>query len=212
MIAPKGFYDFVKVFLDRFFAGALLIVLTPVIGAVALFVLATLGRPIIFSQLRLGRHGTPFTIYKFRTMRESVGEVDLDDDVKRHTPAGRLLRSLSLDELPQLWNVLRGDMSFVGPRPLLVEYLQFYSPLQARRMDVKPGMSGLAQVMGGNSLAWEERFRLDLQYVSSFSFRNDTVIVLKTVALLLKAILQPWKGGQSSQPFTPAGNTGSQKL
>lgn len=209
MVAPRKTYEFSKPFLDFLFAGILVVVLSPILATVAVFVVATLGRPVIFAQQRLGLHGKPFTIYKFRTMREGGGGADFSDDANRFVPAGRLLRSLSLDELPQLWNVLRGDMSFIGPRPLLVEYLPLSTHEQARRMDVKPGMSGLAQVLGGNSLEWEERFRLDLEYVGSFGPRGDLVILLKTVAVLLRAGRRPRKGGLSSQPFTPRGSAGS---
>jgi lipopolysaccharide/colanic/teichoic acid biosynthesis glycosyltransferase len=211
MAAPNKRYDFVKAFLDRLSAGILLVLAGPVMMVVAIFVAATLGRPIVFAQQRLGLRGRVFTIYKFRTMLEGGGDSGLADDANRHTSAGTLLRSLSLDELPQLWNVVKGDMSFIGPRPLLVEYLSLYAPAQARRMEVKPGITGLSQVLGGNSLSWEERFRLDLEYVDSYGLRRDIVILLKTGVVLTKAALRLRKGSHSSQPFTGRAGSGSQR-
>ncbi len=145
-----------------------------------------LGAPVLFRQARAGRHGKPFTLYKFRTMREAV---DADGqplpDELRLTRCGSLLRSLSLDELPQLWNILRGDMSVVGPRPLLVRYLPRYSREQARRHDVRPGITGWAQIHGRNALDWDERFRLDVWYVDHYGLTVDLQILLRTVACVL---------------------------
>lgn len=177
------------------FAGILLVVLKPVVVAEAVFVAATLGRPIIFAQRRAGQHEKIFTLYKFRSMREGGGEADLADNASRHVPAGKLLRSLSPGKPPHLWNALKGDMSFVGPRPPLVEYLPLYTLEQARRMAVKPGMSGSGQVLGGASLEWEERFWLDLEYVGSFDPRGGITVLVREVAVLLRAGRRPRKGG-----------------
>jgi lipopolysaccharide/colanic/teichoic acid biosynthesis glycosyltransferase len=147
------------------------------LAIVAAAVLLIEGRPVLFRQLRAGRGGRAFMMYKFRTMREGEGS-----DAERMTRLGALLRRTSLDELPQLWNVLKGDMSFVGPRPLPVRYLPRYSPVQARRHDVRPGITGWAQVNGRNSLSWEEKFRYDVEYVDSRSLAMDAKIIALTFA------------------------------
>ena len=159
---------------DFLIALILLIVLSPLLALLALAVRWKLGHPVLFAQTRPGLHGVPFEFYKFRTMsdaRNAAGE--LLPDAARLTPFGELMRKLSLDELPQLVNVLNGDMSLVGPRPLLMEYLPLYSERQAKRHAVQPGITGWAQVNGRNALAWEERFELDLWYVEHRSFRLD---------------------------------------
>jgi sugar transferase EpsL len=165
----------------------LMVVLFPVLAIVALLVKVKLGSPVIFTQLRPGLNGSLFRMYKFRTMR------DLRDsegrplpDAERLTRFGNLLRELSLDELPELWNVVRGDMSIVGPRPLLPEYLALYTPEQARRHDAKPGITGWAQVNGRNSLTWETRFALDVWYVDNRSLRLDLKILWLTVIKVAK--------------------------
>jgi lipopolysaccharide/colanic/teichoic acid biosynthesis glycosyltransferase len=150
------------------------------LAIVAVAVLLIEGRPVLFRQLRAGRGGRAFMMYKFRTMREGEGS-----DAERMTRLGALLRRTSLDELPQLWNVLKGDMSFVGPRPLPVRYLPRYSPVQARRHDVRPGITGWAQVNGRNSLSWEEKFRYDVEYVDSRSLAMDAKIIALTFARIL---------------------------
>ncbi len=172
----------IKPLLDRFFALILLVLLSPIIIATALIVVIGVGRPIWFAQQRPGLHGKIFTIYKFRTMsdeRDDRGE--LKSDEVRLSGIGKKIRSFSLDELPQLWNILRGEMSFVGPRPLLPEYLPLYTPRQARRHDVKPGITGWAQVNGRNAISWEEKFAYDSEYVDRISFRMDMKIVLLTI-------------------------------
>jgi lipopolysaccharide/colanic/teichoic acid biosynthesis glycosyltransferase len=179
-------YDALKRVLDFSFAGVLVVLLSPILLITALFVLVFLGRPVIFRQPRLGLRGKPFIIYKFRTMLKNDGSEEPGGDATRHVPAGRFLRALSLDELPQLWNVLKGDMSFVGPRPLLVEYLPLYTPEQARRMEVRPGITGLAQAEGRNSLSWEEKFALDLKYVDDRSLSLDTFIVAKSLLVIVR--------------------------
>jgi len=160
---------------DFLAAAAGLLVLAPLIACVAILIAAFMGLPVLFRQQRPGLRAAPFTVYKFRTMRQ--GEAD---DAERLTALGRWLRRLSLDELPQLWNVLRGDMSFVGPRPLLLEYLPLYSPEQARRHEVRPGITGWAQVNGRNAQSWEERLRLDVWYVEHRSFALDLKILWLT--------------------------------
>lgn len=144
-----------------------------------------LGRPVLFRQVRPGLHGEPFELIKFRTMLPVDHAKRQTDDASRMTPIGRNLRATSLDELPSLWNVVRGDMSLVGPRPLLMQYLTRYTPEQARRHDVRPGLTGLAQVSGRNSLTWEEKFVRDLEYVNNASIRTDLRILVSTVNCVL---------------------------
>jgi sugar transferase EpsL len=156
--------------------------LVPLMLAIALAVRLAMGSPVLFRQLRAGRHGRPFALVKFRTMREGEGP-----DEARLTPLGSLLRSTSLDELPELWNVLKGEMSLVGPRPLLLDYLPLYSPEQARRHEVRPGITGWAQVNGRNALSWEDKFRRDVWYVDHRSLALDLRILLLTVLKVLRA-------------------------
>ena len=166
---------------DLLVSAAALILLSPLIAALALLVRVRLGRPVFFRQQRPGQHGRPFKLIKFRTMVPAVAGADaVATDAQRLTPLGRFLRASSLDELPELWNVLRGDMSLVGPRPLLMQYLPRYSPEQARRHLVRPGLTGWAQVNGRNALRWEEKFALDVWYVDHRSFRLDLKILLLT--------------------------------
>jgi lipopolysaccharide/colanic/teichoic acid biosynthesis glycosyltransferase len=157
-----------------------LIVLSPLMASLALCVRLTLGSPVLFRQTRPGRRGEPFTLYKFRSMRPAQAGAAGTQERERLTRLGGLLRSLSLDELPELWNVLRGDMSLVGPRPLLMEYLPLYTPEQARRHEVRPGITGWAQVNGRNAISWEEKFRLDVWYVDHRSFWLDLKILALT--------------------------------
>lgn len=171
---------------DLAVALPLLVVTLPVQGVVAAMVALKLGRPVVFRQQRPGLHGKPFTLCKFRTMLPVDPARGLVDDASRMTGLGRFLRSTSLDELPTLWNVVRGDMSLVGPRPLLVRYLERYSPEQARRHEVRPGLTGLAQVSGRNSLSWEEKFRLDVEYVDRRSLGLDLRILRDTVRAVLR--------------------------
>ena len=174
--------------LDTFLSAVGLGITLPIIAATAIVIRLTLGSPIVFKQQRPGLDGRPFVLYKFRSMvdaRDKNGE-PLPDEA-RLTAVGHWLRKLSLDELPQLWNVLKGDMSLVGPRPLLMEYLPLYSPRQARRHAVRPGITGLAQVNGRNALSWEERFDLDVQYVENLSL----VLDLKIIGLTLMKLVRP---------------------
>lgn len=168
-------------------SGAALILLSPLFALLALLVRLRLGSPVFFRQMRPGLLGKPFSMVKFRTMTDARdAEGRLLPDGERLTPFGRFLRSTSLDELPELWNVLRGDMSLVGPRPLLLAYLDRYSPEQARRHEVRPGITGLAQVNGRNALTWEEKFRLDVVYVDTWTFGLDLRILAKTVVAVLR--------------------------
>ncbi len=168
---------------DILLSGAGLIVLAPVMAAVAAAVAVALGRPVLFRQVRPGLHGRPFRLVKFRTMLDAVGPDGQPlDDSERLTRFGRFLRASSLDELPELWNILKGDMSLVGPRPLLMRYLPLYTPEQARRHDVRPGLTGWSQVNGRNALSWPEKLALDTWYVDHRSFRLDLRILLMTVA------------------------------
>jgi len=163
-----------------------LLLLAPLLLVLAWLVRRRIGAPVLFRQIRPGLHGRPFALLKFRSMREALDEHGQPlPDAERLTPFGRFLRASSLDELPELWNVLRGDMSLVGPRPLLMEYLPLYSPEQARRHAVRPGITGWAQVNGRNALSWEEKFRLDVWYVDHRSFRLDLRILLLTLKRVL---------------------------
>lgn len=178
------------------------ILLLPLVVLIALLVLLFLGRPILFRQQRPGIRGKIFTLVKFRTMRESQGQVEqpLSDD-ERLTQLGRFLRRTSLDELPELTNILRGQMSFVGPRPLLVEYLPLYSQEQRRRHDVRPGLTGLAQVSGRNALTWEEKFALDVWYVDNWSLHLDAWILWRTVFSALSGRGVSAEGQATAEPF-----------
>jgi len=172
----------IKRLIDVVGAAAGLCLLAPLLLIIAVLVRRDLGRPILFRQVRPGRGGRPFTMYKFRTMRDlRDGQGRPLPDAERLTPLGRLLRRFSLDELPELWNVLRGDMSLVGPRPLLMEYLPRYTAEQARRHDVRPGITGLAQVLGRNALPFSQRLALDVQYVDRFSLWFDIKILWWTL-------------------------------
>lgn len=184
----KNVYKFfVKRCLDFVLSLMALILLSPVLLVVAVLVRVKLGTPIIFKQERPGRNEKIFRMYKFRTMtdqKDSEGRL-LPDEI-RLTPFGKKLRSTSLDELPELFNILKGDMSIVGPRPLLVKYLPLYNERQRHRHDVRPGFTGLAQVNGRNSISWEEKFEWDVKYVEGLSFGLDVKIIFQTVKTVLK--------------------------
>ena len=183
----KGWRGAGKRVIDFVLALTGLIILAPVLAAVALLIRVTMGSPVLFKQLRPGKHGKPFRLVKFRTMIESGTEqVSTRDDERRLTKVGSWLRNWSLDELPQLWNVLRGEMSLVGPRPLLMQYLEQYTPEQARRHDVKPGITGWAQIHGRNAVAWEKRFELDVWYVDHWSLWLD----IKTLWMTLMKVVR----------------------
>lgn len=176
----------IKRVFDLFVVLASAVVWIPVAALVALLVRYKIGSPVLFVQQRPGLHGKPFLIYKFRTMTNAVdAHGEPLPDAQRLTPFGRFLRSTSLDELPELWNILKGDMSLVGPRPLLMEYLPLYTPEQARRHDVRPGLTGWAQVNGRNAVTWAEKFRYDVWYVDNQSLALDVRILLLTVRAVL---------------------------
>lgn len=173
--------NFFKRFIDILLSLLALIILSPVLVVVAILVRIKLGGPVLFSQNRPGKDEKIFKMYKFRTMtdeRDFNGEL-LSDNI-RLTKFGKLLRATSLDELPELWNILKGDMSIVGPRPLLVQYLPLYNEEQKRRHEVRPGLTGLAQVSGRNAISWEEKFQLDVKYINQVTLINDFKIVLLT--------------------------------
>jgi undecaprenyl phosphate N,N'-diacetylbacillosamine 1-phosphate transferase len=175
------YVNLIKPLLDRFGALILLILFSPLILLTALMIAIRMGFPVYFTQKRPGLNGELFTIYKFRTMtneRDSSG--NLLPDAERLKGIGQFIRNLSLDELPQLVNVLKGEMSFIGPRPLLPEYLSLYTPEQAHRHDVKPGITGWAQINGRNAISWEEKFRYDIDYVDNISFALDLKIFFHT--------------------------------
>ena len=178
---------FFKRFLDFTLSLMALVVLSPVLFVVAILVRLKLGSPVIFCQERPGKDEKIFKLYKFRSMTDARDEDGnlLPDDV-RLTKFGRLLRSTSLDELPELWNIVKGDMSIVGPRPLLVGYLPYYTAEEKHRHDVRPGLTGLAQVNGRNTLTWEEKFRFDTSYVEKITFLVDVSIILKTIGKVFR--------------------------
>ena len=196
-----------KRLLDCIMALIGLIVLSPLMFIIAVLVRIKLGSPVIFKQPRPGLNEGIFTLYKFRTMideRDQNGE--LLPDERRLTAFGRWLRSTSFDELPELWNILKGDMSFVGPRPLLVDYLPFYNEKQRKRHRVRPGLTGLAQVSGRNALAWEERFALDVQYVDNVSLLGDLSIMVRTVLAVLRRVGISSESSVTMEVFKPTSN------
>ena len=196
-------YIYIKSLFDYSVALICLLFLTPLLFLVALYVWSRLGSPVLFRQQRPGYCGRPFGLLKFRTMtnhRDANGE--LLPDAQRLTPFGRWLRSSSIDELPGLLNILRGEMSFIGPRPLLMQYLPLYSPEQTRRHDVKPGFSGWAQINGRNAITWEEKFRLDVWYVDHQSFLLDLRIFVITIWKVLRREDISAVGEATMAPFT----------
>ncbi|PKN34774.1 MAG: UDP-galactose phosphate transferase [Deltaproteobacteria bacterium HGW-Deltaproteobacteria-19] len=182
-----GAGHFCKRVMDLAVGGCVFVLAIPVMALVALVIRLTLGRPVFFRQIRPGLNGRPFGLHKFRTMTDARnGEGRLLPDEARLTAFGRFLRSTSLDELPELWNVLRGDMSLVGPRPLLMAYLERYDSEQMRRHHVKPGLTGWAQVNGRNALTWEDKFRLDVWYVDNRNLVLDLKILFMTLGIVLR--------------------------
>lgn len=208
MTSSNNIYNkFVKRAMDFILSLIAIILLSPLLLLIAILVRLKLGSPILFKQERPGLNEKIFTLYKFRTMNEKRDEKGgLLPDNKRLTNFGRFLRSTSLDELPELFNILKGDMSFVGPRPLLVQYLPLYNSHQRRRHKVRPGLSGLAQVNGRNSISWEEKFELDVHYVENVSFLNDWKIIFLT---LKKVILREGINSSSTETMEPF--TGKEK-
>lgn len=177
----------IKRLVDIVISAAGLFLVSPVLVVLALLVRLKLGAPVLFCQRRPGLNGQPFVVFKFRTMTDAHdADGELLPDSERLAPFGRFLRSMSLDELPELLNVLKGEMSLVGPRPLMMKYLERYSPEQGRRHEVKPGITGWAQINGRNAATWEEKFRLDVWYVDNWSLWLDTKILLRSVLAVLK--------------------------
>lgn len=185
----RGIYErFIKRPMDCFLATLSLLFLSPVILILSLLVRVFLGSPVLFEQDRPGKDGKVFKLYKFRTMtdkRDEDGQLLADE--KRLTTFGKILRSSSLDELPELFNIIKGEMSLIGPRPLLVKYLPLYNEEQAKRHDVRPGLTGLAQSRGRNSLSWEEKFKLDVEYVNHITFLGDLKIIVDTIRSVLNS-------------------------
>ncbi|MGN1352117.1 MAG: sugar transferase [Clostridia bacterium] len=178
---------YIKRMLDFILSLIALIVLSPLMIIIGILVRIKLGKPVIFKQKRPGKNEKIFTLYKFRTMTDEKDEQgNLLADEKRLTKFGKFLRSTSLDELPELWNILKGEMAIVGPRPLLVEYLPLYNEEQKHRHDIKPGLTGLAQISGRNAIQWEEKFKEDIEYVNNITFIQDTKIILKTFIKVFK--------------------------
>ncbi len=200
-------YEIAKRTLDIVASTLLLVVLSPILLVVAVAVRIALGAPVLFRQSRPGRGGELFRILKFRTMREAAEDTDavtaVASDAERLTRLGRFLRATSLDELPTLLNVARGDMSFVGPRPLLPEYLPRYNDEQARRHEVRPGITGWAQVNGRNATSWEDRLAMDVWYVDHRSLRLDARILLLTVGTVLSRAGVSAEGVETMRPFDP---------
>lgn len=193
--------DYFKRPMDFIFSLLALIVLSPIFIIIAILVKMKLGSPIIFSQERPGKDGRTFRMYKFRTMTDERDEKgDFLPDNMRLTQFGKTLRSTSLDELPELWNIIRGDMSLVGPRPLLVEYLHLYDSRQKRRHEVRPGLTGLAQTSGRNAISWDEKFNLDIIYVDNISFFKDIKYILITVK---KVFFREGVSSETSQTMEP---------
>ena len=200
----KKMHRFLKRILDILGSGAGLIILSPVILITAHKISKEMGKPVFFNRLRAGQNGKPFNFYKFRTMTDAKDkEGNLLPDGERLTELGKKIRSSSIDELPQLWNVLKGDMSLVGPRPLWLDYVPLYSPEQKRRLDVPQGVTGWAQINGRNSLTWEQKFINDVWYVDNWSLWLDIKILFITVLKVLKhegisaegeATMTPFKG------------------
>ncbi len=189
----------IKRLMDLVLASCLLLLFAPVMLMIALLIRVTMGRPILFRQPRIGHKGRVFQIYKFRTMTDERDEQgNLLPDEQRLTPVGRFLRSLTLDELPELFNVIKGEMSLVGPRPLLVEYRDLYTPEQWRRHEMPPGMAGPVLASGRNLLSWEEKFKLDVWYVDHWSLWLDLKILFKTALKVLK------REGVSAEGFATA--------
>ena len=196
------YQKYIKRLLDIVLSFVAIIILSPIYIIVGILVLIFLGSPIIFKQERPGKNEKIFTLYKFRTMTSKKDkDGNLLPDEKRLTKFGKFLRSTSLDELPELFNILKGDMSIIGPRPLLVEYLKYYNKEEKHRHDVRPGLTGLAQVNGRNTQTWEERFKYDVEYVNNITFVNDIKIIFKTIVVVFKREGINEAGSATKEPF-----------
>ena len=194
---------YIKRIFDLVVSTAAIIILSPVLAVLAVMVRFKLGTPVLFKQKRPGLKGKIFTLYKFRTMTDEKDKNgNLLSDEIRLTKFGQLLRAMSLDELPELFNILKGDMSLVGPRPLLIQYLPLYDENQSRRHDVRPGLTGLAQISGRNAVSWEERFLFDVTYVDNVSFLSDIKIIMTTVVKVFKKEGISSKTAVTMEPFT----------
>ena len=207
-IKPKGFYErYIKRLQAIVLSLIAIIILSPILLITYLLVRVKFGKPAIFIQKRVGKDGKIFDLYKFRTMTDQRGEDGklLPDD-QRLTSFGKKLRSTSLDELPELFNVLKGDMALIGPRPLLVKYLPLYNDEQARRHEVRPGLTGYAQVNGRNTITWEDRFKLDVEYVDNVTFLNDWKIIFKTIKTVFKREGISEKGSATMDEFKGNGH------
>ncbi len=207
----KGFYEkFIKRPQDLILSLIALVILSPILLLIAILVRIKLGSPILFVQERPGLNEKIFKLYKFRTMTDKKDENGefLPDSV-RLTKFGKILRATSLDELPEIWNIFRGDMAIVGPRPLLVQYLQLYNKDQKRRHDVKPGLSGLAQVNGRNAISWEEKFDLDTKYIDNLCFANDWKIILLTIK---KVFVKEGISSETSMTMEPFRGTSTERV
>lgn len=204
MAAGSGAYrGWGKRLLDILISGVAIVLFSPVLVVVAVLVRVKLGAPVLFRQQRPGLDGRPFTVLKFRSMSSATdANGELLPDGQRLGSFGRTLRSTSLDELPELWNILCGDMSLVGPRPLLMEYLPLYSLEQSRRHEVRPGLTGWAQVNGRNSLSWEDKFRMDVWYVDNVSLPVDIRILTRTLTSVLRRDGISAEGEATTPPFT----------
>lgn len=207
-IKPKGFYErYIKRLQAIVLSLIAIIILSPILIITYLLVRVKFGKPAIFIQKRVGKDGKVFDLYKFRTMtnqRNEDGKLLPDD--QRLTSFGKKLRSTSLDELPELFNVLKGDMALIGPRPLLVKYLPLYNDEQARRHEVRPGLTGYAQVNGRNTITWEDRFKLDVEYVDNVTFLNDWKIIFKTIKTVFKREGISEKGSATMDEFKGNGH------
>lgn len=208
MVKQQGLALFLKKSLDKAVAFGVLVATAPILGVAAITTRVALGSPVFFSQVRPGFQGRPFKIYKLRTMSNECGpDGVLLPDKARLTRLGRFLRATSIDELPQMWNVLKGELSLVGPRPLLMQYLPLYDCEQARRHDVLPGITGWAQINGRNSLSWEDKFSLDVWYVDHWSLGLDIYILAKTVREVLLRDGISHAGHVTMKPFTGSGRS-----
>lgn len=204
--------NFFKRFFDILLCTLAVVILSPVLLVVAILVRIKLGSPILFKQKRPGKNEKIFTLYKFRTMTDKKDrEGNLLPDSERLTKFGKFLRSTSLDELPELINIIKGDMSLIGPRPLLVEYLELYNEEQKHRHDVRPGLTGLAQVNGRNAIDWDKKFEYDIEYVKSVSFKNDLKIILQTIVKVFKREGISGKGSATMEKFEGNKNINNKK-